>query len=595
MTPPTGGTGDTRTQGRVLAGTPVAPGVAVGPVLCHDDGGVEAPAYRIPAGRVAAEQTRFREAVHAARGQMEKLRARAERHPSAAAEQLGPLLDAHDHMLDDSRLVRGVLDRIEGDRVNAEAALERELAALNEALAACDDPYIVGRVDDVRAVGERIARKLTGTPYRSLANLPRNTIILARELTPADTALLDPRAVKGFATAGGGPESHTAIIARALELPAVVGVAGLVEAGAGATRAVVDGDTGHVILDPDDATMAAYRKRRATFLRQRRRAVQAARRASETRDGVPVALRANVELPVELPRVDRAGAAGIGLLRTEFLFMNRADFPGEAEQYAGLRPIVEAMNGAPVTIRVLDAGGEKGVASVPDMCGNCPNPALGLRGIRLLLEREDLFEPQLAAILRAAAHGPVRILLPMVMTAAEMRRARTILERVAETLRRRGEAVPDPLPSLGAMIEVPAAALAADALAREADFFAIGSNDLTQYALAIDRGDEHVADLYAPTHPAVLRLMQFAAEAAFRAGIPVSVCGEMAGDPLYTPLLVGLGLRELSMAASNLPRVKQRLRALDTATADDVAAAAMDSLAPETIHNLLARHAPTSG
>jgi phosphotransferase system enzyme I (PtsI) len=271
-----------------------------------------------------------------------------------------------------------------------------------------------------------------------------------------------------------------------------------------------------------------------------------------------------------------AGAEGVGLLRTEFMFMNREDLPDEDEQYQALRQIVETMAGQPVTVRTLDIGGEKLAVSLRDHMGEAANPALGLRAIRLSLKRRDLLDAQLAAILRAGVHGPVRILLPMISSVSEVKQVREALVQVARRLKRRGQKLPDPLPPLGVMIEVPGAALAADALTQVADFFAIGSNDLTMYTLAIDRGEEQVAHLYNPLHPAVLRLIQFSTEAALRARIPVSVCGEIAGDARFTPLLLGLGINELSMAANSLPRVKQRIRSLDYLAATRFARQVMD-------------------
>ena len=318
---------------------------------------------------------------------------------------------------------------------------------------------------------------------------------------------------------------------------------------------------------PSPATVAAYQRRREEIQRRNRRLARLSGLAAVTRDGAEVTLRANVELPVEMDVVRQVGAAGIGLLRTEFMFMNRDDVPGEEEQYRLLRGLVEKAAGRSVTVRTLDVGAEKAARSLTDGFGDSASSALGLRGIRLSLARTEVLETQFRAILRAGAHGRVRILLPMVTTLSEMRRARDILVRMARRLKRRGVRSADALPPVGAMIEVPGAALAADALAQASDFFAIGSNDLTMYTLAIDRADEHVAHLYNPLHPAVLRLIQFSADAARRARIPVTICGEMAGDPRFTALLLGLGFREMSMTPSSIPRVKQRIRGLDEVAA----------------------------
>ncbi len=401
-------------------------------------------------------------------------------------------------------------------------------------------------------------------------------VILADELTPADTALMDPQRVAGFATQFGGAESHTAIVARALGLPAVLAVPALTEYARSDATVVIDGAVGTVILDPTPETIAEYEARRDALVVERRHLARLRRLPAATRDGVEIKLEANLELPVELDLAVANGAMGLGLVRSEFLYMNRDDLPDEDEQYAVFSALVRGMEGKPVTVRTFDLGGEKLARSLADDYPAPDNPALGLRAIRLSLKDRRLLDPQLAAMLRAAAEGPLRILLPMISTASEIRRVREAMEQVARRLRRRGMALPKPMPPLGAMIEVPGAALAADSLAAEADFFAIGTNDLIQYTLAIDRSDEQVAHLYNPLHPAVLRLIQFAIEAALRRGMPISICGEMAGEPRFTALLLGLGLRNLSMAPRNIPRVKQRIRGLDMVAATRRARAIMD-------------------
>jgi phosphotransferase system enzyme I (PtsI) len=354
---------------------------------------------------------------------------------------------------------------------------------------------------------------------------------------------------------------------------------------------VVDGSTGAVVVNPAPATLAAARRAVTAFARERQKLARFRRLPAETLDGEVVELQANLELPVELPLIAQSGAQGIGLLRTEFLFMNREGVPDEDTQTESYRAVVEAMGGDPVTIRVLDWGGEKEIDAlstegiVPEAAD--PNPALGLRGIRLLLKRPELLEVQFAAILRVAAHGPVRILLPMVTNVAEVREARVIYERVARRLRRRGERLPDKLPPLGIMIETPGAALSADALALEADFFAIGTNDLTAYTLAVDRAETELAELYDPMHPAVLRLVHFATEAALRMRMPVSVCGEIAANPRLTPLLLGLGLRSFSMNAGAVPRVKQAVRAVEIDACARFARRVMEQSDPAAIRDLV--------
>lgn len=569
----------------VLEGLGVGPGIAIGTAYVHDAGAVQAPEYHVAAGEVETERARFADAVARASKQVSKLQAKAKVLPGAAGEELGYLLDAYLQMLKGSRLIRGVDRRIAERRINAEAAVQQEIAEIVHGFAAMHDAYLSARIDDIREVGQRLVRNLLKTPYRPFSTVPRGAVVMAEELTPADTALLDPKVVGGIATVLGGAESHTAIMARSLGLPAVIGIAGLVRGVQTGCPLIVDGNRGRVILNPGPRTLADYRCRRAEFLRRRRALSRLRKVPAVTRDGAAIVLQANIELPSEVEAVIQAGAQGIGLLRSEFLFMNRDDVPGEEEQYQVLRQLIGRLDGRSVTVRTLDAGGDKLAPALGTGIG--ANPALGLRAIRLSLHRPELLEAQLAAILRAGAHGPVRILLPMVSTVEELRRVREVMDRVVRRLRRRAVAIADPLPPLGVMIEVPGAALAADALAWQADFFSIGTNDLTQYTLAIDRGDEAVAHLYNPLHPAVLRLIQFATEAALRARIPVAVCGEVAGDPRFTPLLLGLGIRDLSMSAGNIPRVKQRIRNLDLVAATRRARVIMDQSDSPRIAQLL--------
>ena len=560
---------------RIFDGLGVSQGIAIGPAHVVEAGYIDVPEYAIAEDAVAAEQERFADAVARSQRQLKKLKEKSAALHGTAAEELGFLLDAGLQMLTGSRVVRGVERRIADERINAEAAVRAEIIQVAQSFAALDDPYLAERADDIREVGDRLIRNLTRTPYQAFSRVPAGSIIIAEELTPADTALMDPQLVGGFATAIGGTESHTAIMARSLGLPAVLGLPDLVGAVHNGDTVIVDGSKGRVIARPKPSTLEEFERRRGEFERAERQLVGLRRLPAVTRDGTAVTLLANVELPRETEAAVAGGAEGVGLLRTEFLFMNRPDLPDEDEQYQALRTIIKGMDGRPVTVRTLDVGGDK-LAAALDVQPGGANPALGLRAIRLQLKMTELLETQLAAILRAGAHGPVRILLPMVSTVSEARQVREILAGVVKRLKRRGTKMIDPSPPLGVMIEIPGAALAADALAQVADFFAIGTNDLTMYTLAIDRGDEQVAHLYNPLHPAVLRLIQFTTEAALRARIPISVCGEIAGDPRYAALLIGLGIRELSMAVTALPRVKQRIRNLDLLAATRFARQIMD-------------------
>jgi phosphotransferase system enzyme I (PtsI) len=560
----------------VLKGLGVSAGIAIGEAHVVEVGAIQVPEYDIKESEVDAEIERFNEALQKSDRQLKKLKTKSAELHGAAAEELGFLLDAHMQMLSGSRVVRGVESRVRREKINAEAAVQAAISAVAEEFEALDDPYLAARADDVREVGNRLLRNLTKTPYEAFKHLPEGAIIIAEELTPADTALLDPKRIAGFATAIGGAQSHTAIMARSLELPAVLGIPELLTKVKSGDQLVIDGYTGRVVIHPNRERLEQYERRTAEIEEEEKKLARLRKLPAMTTDGRRIGLYANLELPREVENALAAGAAGVGLLRTEFLYMNRPTLPTEDEQYETLREIVEGMSGRPVTIRTLDIGNDKLAPALKDHMIETANPALGLRAIRLSLRDRDLLDAQLGAMLRAGAHGPIRILLPMISAVSEVKQTRAAMEQVAKRLKKRGVKIADPLPSLGVMIEIPGAALAADALAQCSDFFAIGSNDLTMYTLAIDRGEEQVAHLYNPLHPAVLRLIQFATEAALRARIPISVCGEIAGDPKFAPLLLGLGIQELSMAVGNIPRIKQRVRSLDFAAAARCARSVME-------------------
>ena len=385
---------------RVLTGLAAAPGIAAGPAHVMEAGTLRVAEYRIPAAKVEAERKRFADAVAASARQTRKLQKKAASLSGAGAEELGYLLEAGLQMLSDSRLIRGVDERIVASGINAEAAVQAEIRHISQAFAALPDPYLAGRVQDIRDVGVRLVRNLTHTPYRGFSDLPRNSIIIADEITPADTALMEPNRIAGFASALGGPESHTAIMARSLGLPAVLGIPGLTGMIQPGEQVILDGSSGQITLRPSAAALARYARQRHALRRERRLLARLRDLAAVTKDGVRVQLQANVELPIELETALRVGAEGIGLLRTEFLFMNRDDVPGEDEQAQALRAFVEAMEGKPVTIRTLDVGGDKLSGSLGEAAGGGVNPALGLRAIRLSLKVRSLMENQLAAILR---------------------------------------------------------------------------------------------------------------------------------------------------------------------------------------------------
>jgi phosphotransferase system enzyme I (PtsI) len=578
---------------RQFAGLPIGAGIAVGPAYLFQDKTPDFTPVTIQAGAVEAELERLDSAVVKSRRQLSKLRAQLAMLPDEGRAELEPLLDAYLQMIGPSRLLRGVRRRIEA-LASAETAVHDEVEALIAVVLAVPDRDRAGlrrRADEIHEIGRRVIRNLTETPFQSFAKLAQGTILVMENLRPSDAALLSPARLAGVVTEEGGTDGHTAVMLRALGIPAVLGAPGVTEGIESGDLLVLDGGTGQVTAHPGHETLAAAKRSSAAFARERQKLAQLRRLAAETTDGQVVELFANLEVPLELPLIAQAGVDGIGLFRSEFMFMNREELPDEDEQTEVYTSAVEAMEGDPVTIRVLDWGGEKEIEALQTrgIAGQVSgvNPALGLRGIRMLLRHPELLETQLAAILRASLRGPVNILLPMVTTTEEVRDARDVLQKVIRRLKRRGEELPARMPPLGIMIETPAAALSADALALEADFFAIGTNDLTMYAMAADRGDADVAKLYDPLHPGVLRLVQFTVEASLRLRKPVSVCGEMAANAKLTPLLLGLGLRALSMNASAVPRVKLVVRSVSSADCARLARRVMEQSEPAAIRDLV--------
>ena len=569
---------------RVFTGIGVSNGIAIAPAYLVQLERPQVPEHRIAPGDVAAEQKRFEDAVARVRQELVDLKSKLEDKPETAAEEVTLLLDAHLAMISGSRLVRGAIKKIADEGINAEWALDRVMHELADQFRALHDNYIATRIDDVNAVGNRVLRALLNLPYLSLESVPHGGIVLAREISPADTALIDPKRIAGIATIHGGAAGHTAVVARSLDLPAVLGVeAAMLDTSAHAHIAIVDGVEGKLILNPTDETRGKYEDRRAALHKDREALKSLATLPAVLKDGKEIILRANLELPREVDAIKASGAKGIGLFRTEFMFMNRSTLPTEEEQFEAIFSIVTQMQGESVTFRTLDIGGDKLAKSVGEYLAEAANPALGLRAIRLSLKEPHLLRTQFRAMLRAGNFGPIRILLPMVTTAHEVEVSRRILVECHQELKKEGRQIPDALPPLGTMIEIPAAALSADSLAAVSDFFALGTNDLVQYTVAIDRGNDQVASLYNPLNPAVLRLMEFSIEAGNRAGIPVSICGEMGADPKYTALLVGLGIREFSMGYASLPRVKQRIRALSLEKAEEHARHVMNQYDPARI------------
>ena len=510
---------------------------------------------------VDAEIARLHAAIATVRAEMHTLR---ERLHGALAQEVGEFLDLHALLLDDPELLQGLDDLIRTGRYSADYALRLQRDRIAGVFQGMDDAYLRSRIDDIDQVIGRIHAALHSREAELLG--VAGEILIAQDVAPADLAQLQSQGVLAVVTAGGSALSHSAILARSLHLPLVVGAAdALLKINDGDVLAV-DGGSGLIVREPDAADLRAHRGRLKEQARERKQLNRLRREPSRTLDGVDIRLWANAEALQDVAEAHALGSAGIGLYRTEFLFLNRSDVPGHAipdeeEQFRAYRDLVLGMTGRTVTIRTLDIGADKADRSGLALRGE-PNPALGLRGIRLSLAREGLFETQLRAIVRATGYGPVRILLPMITSREEVLAARTLLARVVRDLRNEGHEIAEDIP-LGAMIEVPAAAIALPGFIAAVDFISIGTNDLVQYLLAADRNNEALGDLYSPLHPALLRLLHDVMRVARRRGKPVAVCGEIAGDAALVPLLLALGLEEFSLHPATLLEVRRAIRACD--------------------------------
>jgi phosphotransferase system enzyme I (PtsI) len=557
--------------------------VAIGAVALLQRGPVRVAPRAVADHEIELEVTRLRTAITTAGAQLLETRSRI---PVATPPDIAEFIDTHLLMLGDRTVFGAVEDLIRRECCAAEWAIQVRRDALVQVFDAMADPYLRTRRDDLDHVVTRVQKILLLQEDDAPPDL-HGKVIVAVDLTPSDTLLMRERGVAGFVTEYGGPMSHTAILARSLGIPAVVGVRRATEYLRRGETVVLDSTAGTVLAGCDADLIASFRDRleaerdRAQALRQLRHA------PAVTADGQPCWLMANIELPEDLQAAKENGAVGVGLYRTEFLYMNRADLPSEEEQFEAYRGVVQALDGIPVTIRTLDLGADKTVdgcsVEMPAAC----NPAMGLRAIRLCLKEPELFRTQLRAILRASAFGPIRLMLPMLTNVWEVMKARALVEDCMRELRRLGLPFDESV-AVGGMIEIPAAALAAGSFARHLDFLSIGTNDLIQYTLAIDRIDDTVNYLYDPLHPAVLRLIQHTIRCGAAARIPVSMCGEMAGDLRYIPLLLGMGLRELSMQPGFLLGVKRLIRECDAGELTRRLDAVMDDLEREDLPEVLA-------
>jgi phosphotransferase system enzyme I (PtsI) len=555
---------------RKLVGIGASPGIVVGTVQLLRWEVPDVPHRIIPDEAIDAELQRFRDAVARAKERLRQISVRVE---ATAGREEAAIFEVQLSILEDPDLTRGVEELIH-QNIAAEKAFDIQMIESRQRFAHHKNPMVRERVGDLTDVHIRLLALLLGE-HHDPVDLPQgaNTILVTRDLTPSLTVQLDRKAIVAIATDAGTRTSHVAILARSLNLPAIVGLRDATTQLRGGEQAILDGSTGLLGIEPTSQDIDAYRER----ARQEAVAEEELRRLASlepvTADGVRITLRANVDLPEEADLAASSGAEGVGLMRTEFLVLGRATMPDEDEQYRAYSRVVRAFEGKPVVIRTFDIGGDKlPIGGFPSE----PNPFLGWRAIRMCLDQPDLFRTQLRAMLRAAAHGDLRIMLPLVVSVDEVRAARALLDEAARQLERRGVSVRRDVP-LGVMIETPAAAVAADTFARDGDvqFFSIGTNDLVQYTLAVDRGNANLSSRFTPLHPAVLRLIERTVQVAEDAGLEVGVCGEMASHPLMAFALIGLGVRQLSVSPRSVPLVKRIVRGISVSLAEEAAAAAL--------------------
>src|SRR6056297_911014 len=548
-----------------LQGIPVSPGVAIGPALVLDADGYQIPRSIIPADEADQEHARLATAVQAVSQRLETSRQET---AAVAGQHTGDIFAAQLQMLHDPRLHLELKRQIGEENLSAAYAVNRVLRNYASALRRLDNPLLADRAEDVLDIEKQLLLELGAVTRGPTSELCEPAIIVSHVLTPSETASLDRQYVRGFCTETGGPGGHTAIVAKGLELPAVVGVGAFMDSVGSGDCVIVDGDRGRVIIAPDEATLQYYQQRLEDRQSLSERLAQLRDLPAETSDGVRVQLSANIEFPYEAAAALQRGADGIGLYRTEFLYLSSREEPSEEDHYQAYTRVVQEMNGRPVVIRTLDLGADK--------MGHRPlaeqehNPFLGLRSIRLSLRNLDLFRPQLRAILRAAVHGDIRVMFPLITTIGELRQARMLLNVVAEDLHDAGVPFRADIP-VGMMVEVPAAVVMLEHFVREVDFLSIGTNDLAQYTLAVDRSNEYVADLYQSSDPAVLRLIQRSVEIADANNTPIAVCGEMSSNPGRALLLIGLGVRSLSVPPNALPKVKKAIRSVTISECKEIA------------------------
>ncbi len=549
---------ETEAQEIIIKGINASPGICIGKAYLVDSEGVEVvPKYRIEDKELSNEVKRFKAAVKNAKDELRKI---VEKSPEEL--QHAHILETHMALLKDKMLYGRTIETVKQESVNAEWALKKVVSNLIEVFQTMTDPYLKERSVDVVQIADSIMHNLVGTKKVNIAAIDKRVILVAHDLTPAETCQINLERVMGFITDRGGKASHTGIIARSLEIPAVVGLKTAMASIRSDDLIIVDGNSGTVIIRPAEETLVRYEERKIDYEDYKAVITSESKAPAESADGVRLAVMGNIELPEEVFALLNYGGDGIGLYRTEFQYFNRPDFPDEDELFDNYKDVIEAMHPKPVTIRTLDINGDKALNN--QFSAEEANPALGMRAIRYCLKKPQVFKDQLRAILRAAAFGNTRILFPMISTYFEIREANRMLDEAAESLEKDGLPYNRDIET-GAMIEVPSAVIMADVIAENVDFFSIGTNDLIQYALAIDRGNEQVAHLFQPLDPAIIRMLKHTADVAREKNIKIFMCGEMAGTPHHIPLLLGIGMDELSMNPQSIPDIKRVIRSLNVA------------------------------